>query len=850
MTETASNKDGNRRLRVGYSDGAIREVPVAHKQTILDAAEAHGVPIVSSCKSGVCGTCVARCVSGKYSLQDSIGLSQSEKDSGRILTCQTVLESDCEIAFDYPFDDNAARVVSGIARVTSLKWLSSNVALLTLDASALDGPLDYAPGQYAQLRVPETQAWRSYSFLQANSTGSELQFLIRIIPNGVMSAYLTDQCLADSAIEIRGPKGSFRLRSSNRPIVLLAGGTGISAIMSMAEHLANSDNPSQVKLFYGVNDGDDLVLTEQLERLSQLNPRFEWKAIVQKRTDRWAGPCGFVTDLLQPEDFASGEVDVYLCGPPAMVDAGRKWLAETGLTNANLYYEKFLPSGASKFNQAQAQRSFTVDVEALQTSGAGVAIVAGGSIAGIAAAKVLAGHFTKVIVLEKDHIHHKMEGRNGAAQGWHLHHLVIAGQRQIETIFPGVIDEMVQDGAFKVDMGEQYRIFIAGAWKKAARAGVEIVCAGRPLLEWTLRRRLDAEPSIEYRYESEMLDFVIDPGSGSVVGVIVDCNGSMEMLGCEFLVDAGGKNTPVPRLLERHGFDTPKIDADDINCFYSTMQHRVPPERAWRDRVMMICYPYRPQQLYYAAQYFTDNSRTLLSTTLVGYNCYDPPRNVEEFRAFARRMPTQLIGDELDGLEPASPVHNFRYPTMQRFSYQQVRKYPAGLVSLGDALSSADPVSGVGMTKAFLEVSELRELLGSANFRESATILAYYEKVNGIGDAVWDVIREQTMRYPWIRDRDSKRPRFARLQNWYVDRLMEAMHDSDSLYRIFLSVTHLVSPVSALMKPAVVARVASKWLWSRLRFHRTLIEQHFGPQDYPPRSDQDCRPSKNREAKR
>ena len=103
--------------------------------------------------------------------------------------------------------------------------------------------------------------------------------------------------------------------------------------------------------------------------------------------------------------------------------------------------------------------------------------------------------------------------------------------------------------------------------------------------------------------------------------------------------------------------------------------------------------------------------RTILSTSLVGYNCYRPPRNAEEFREFARLMPSRAIGNELDGLEPCSPVYNFRYPEMRRFRYENMRTLPAGLVAVGDAYCSADPVSGAGMTKALLELDELRRLL-------------------------------------------------------------------------------------------------------------------------------------------
>src|SRR6185503_4560164 len=87
-------------VTVRYSDGAVRSMPVEADQTVLDAAEVHGVPIVSSCQSGICGTCVGRCTQGSYELGNSIGLSAVEKSAGRILNCQTLVKSDCVIELD------------------------------------------------------------------------------------------------------------------------------------------------------------------------------------------------------------------------------------------------------------------------------------------------------------------------------------------------------------------------------------------------------------------------------------------------------------------------------------------------------------------------------------------------------------------------------------------------------------------------------------------------------------------------------------------------------------------------------------------------------------------------------
>ena len=812
-------------VTVRYADGVTRTMQVAPDETILDAAESHGVPIVNECQSGVCGTCVGRCVSGRYSLGHVPGLSTDERDSGRMLSCQTLVESDCTLEFDYPFAGNSAHLVCGIAKIVELERMAPGTMRLVLDISDLDEPLTYKPGQFAQIKVPGTNAWRSYSYLTGSARDGAIEFLIRLQPDGLMSEYLTRRAQPGDTLDFRGSKGGFYLRETTAPVLLVAGGTGLSGILAIAERLAERGHTAPVRLLYGVTDARDLVLCDRIEAIAERLPDFTWEAIVLNPSEGWAGKTGVVTDLLNAEDLRKGRTDLYLCGPAAMVEATRTWLEGQGIYDLDLYFERFVPTGRREGAGEQAQPR--IDLNRIRREGRGVALVIGGSIAGMATAKALRAHYDKVIILEKDDVHRRREGRPGAAQGWHLHHLLIAGQRALDKVFPGVIDDMVEAGAFRVDMGEQYRLQLAGSWKKAAHGGVEIICAGRPIMEWAVRRRIDSEEGIEYRYGHEVVDLVLDTETNAVCGAVSNRDGETEVIAADFVVDASGKNTPVPALLEKHGFDTPEIEEDCINCFYSSMHHKVPAERAWDDKVMMISYAHRPYQTYYAAQFYVDQSRSVLCTSLVGYNCYDPPRNAEEFRAFAQRMPTPLIGEELEGLEPITDVLNFRYPEMRRYHYERAKNLPSGLVALGDSLSSADPVSGAGMTKALLELGELQKTLQSENHASAKLVHRFYRRAAKLEDQVWFVIREQNLRYPWIKDVEKKRPFYFGALNWYVDRVFELLHEDPAMYRLYLSMTHFVSPPTVLMRPDVVAKVLGKWIGTKLAGRPTLIERNF-----------------------
>ncbi|SBS79803.1 Ferredoxin--NAD(+) reductase [uncultured Mycobacterium sp.] len=822
-------------ITVRYSDGTRKTMPVQRDQSILEAAEEHGIAIVNECQSGICGTCVATCASGDYEMGRTEGLSEVERDARKVLTCQTFAKSDCVISLQYPADDNAARLVTGTGVVTAVEHVSPTTALLRVDVSGLD-PLVYLPGQFAQLQVPGTNVWRNYSYAHPADGRTEVEFIVRLLPQGVMSDYLRESAKPGDRIAMRCSKGGFYLRPPVRPVVLVAGGTGLSPILAMA-HSLDGGHRGPVHLVYGVSNVEDLCKLDELEALKRRLPGLEVHTVVSRPSAEWDGPVGRVTDVLDARMFDGGNADVYLCGPAGLVRDTRKWLDDNGIQGTGLYYEKFVASGAPRRRTMPRLDYATIDLADVRSRGRGTAVVVGGSIAGIAAAKVLSETFDKVIVLEKDAPHARREGRPGAAQGWHLHHLLTAGRIELERFFPGIIDDMVREGAFDVDMAAQYRIRLGGSWKKPGTGPIQIVCAGRPLLEWCVRRRLDAEPRISFRYESEVADLVYDRGTDTVIGVAVAGDGDgdeLDVVPAEFVVDASGKNTRFPEFLDRIGVGAPEVEQDIINCFYSTMFHRVPPERQWDDKVMVICYAYRPYEDTYAAQYYTDSSRTILSTSLVAYNCYSPPRTAEEFREFANLMPSAVIGENIDGLEPASPIYNFRYPNMLRLHYEKKRNLPRSLLVVGDAYTSADPVSGLGMTLALKEVREMQLLLAKYGPTHPDLPRRYFRKIAKLADTAWFVIREQNLRFDWLKDVDKKRPFYFGALTWYMDRVMELVHDDPDTYNEFLAVVHLVKPAAALMTPTVAARVIGKWARTKLSGQKTLIARNYENRTIPP----------------
>ena len=280
-----------RRVTVRYSDGTHNTMPVGKDQSILEAAEEHGVAIVSECQSGICGTCVAACAAGEYEMDRTEGLSDVERDARKILTCQTFPTSDCVIDLQYSADDNAALLVTGAGVVTAVESVSPTTVILRVDVSDMGGAPVYKAGQFAQLQVPGTDSWRNYSYAHPADGREELEFIVRLLPEGVMSDYLRDRAAPGDRIALRCSKGSFYLRPVVRPVILVAGGTGLSAILAMAESLdADAEHP--VRLLYGATNVEDLCKLDELESLARRVPGLEVQVIVSHPDEKWDGPVG------------------------------------------------------------------------------------------------------------------------------------------------------------------------------------------------------------------------------------------------------------------------------------------------------------------------------------------------------------------------------------------------------------------------------------------------------------------------------------------------------------------------------------------------------------------------------
>ncbi len=423
------------------------------------------------------------------------------------------------------------------------------------------------------------------------------------------------------------------------------------------------------------------------------------------------------------------------------------------------------------------------------------AIVIGGSVAGLLAARALAGSYEHVTVIDRDAFPRGTDGRRSVPQGRHCHALIARGQEAFESLLPGITEEMIDAGAPTYAPYADARFEVAGHRLARAALGITAVTASRPFIEGHVRRRIRELSNVKLREGCEARGLVATPDRRRVTGVTIRRGEDESALPADLTLAATGRSAQVPAWLEALGYERPAESRLEIDVGYASRPYELP-DGAVADRLTLIGpRPGRPRAFSLFAQ---EEGRWLL--TLAGYGEQRPPTDVEGFETFMEDVaPPDLLRALRDG-EPLGPIVSHGTPANLRRHYERLRRFPDGLLVAGDAICSFNPLYGQGMTVGAVEAEALSENLrrGERGLRRRQLRAA-----SRIVDHAWQMAIEGDLALPEV---GGKRPLSVRLGHTYTERVQANAESDGDMVAAFGRVALMLDRPSRLMSPSVALR--------------------------------------------
>ena len=426
------------------------------------------------------------------------------------------------------------------------------------------------------------------------------------------------------------------------------------------------------------------------------------------------------------------------------------------------------------------------------------AVVLGASVAGLLAARVLADAFERVTILDRDPLDAQLQlqPRRGVPQGQHIHVLMVAGQAVMEELAPGLADDLVAAGANVLDVSREITVHAAGDFIAEGSADLPMYYASRPLIEGLLRARITDYEHIALRPDYQVIDHLADPTGTAVTGVVARSDGEEHRIAAELVVDATGRTSRSTAWREQLGYTSPASESVEVDLAYRSCQLARPPD----DRRAILIMP-SPPRARGAAVAPIEDDRWLV--TVFGMHGDHPPDHLDGLREFAGTLPTPVVADLLEQHEPVTDdVARYRFPASTRRRYDQLEAHPRGLLAVGDAVASFNPIYGQGMSVAALEALALHHTLAEHDDTDLAS--AFYARTGSIVDDAWNISVGGDFQFAETR---GPKPSGTAVVNRYLSRLHRRAHTDAELADAFSRVVVMEQPPRTLFHPRVAWRV-------------------------------------------
>lgn len=426
------------------------------------------------------------------------------------------------------------------------------------------------------------------------------------------------------------------------------------------------------------------------------------------------------------------------------------------------------------------------------------AVVVGASMAGLLAARVFADRATSVTLVDRDDLPQGADARKGVPQGRHAHGLLPSGEAVIRQLCPGLMEELIADGAQRVSTN-------TGRWWQASGYRIHIThpeeatFCSRPFLEAAVRRRILELPNVDLVKGSARHLITAD---GRVKGVAVDTgDGEVKPISADLVVDATGRGSQASRWMESLGYAAPPVATVTIDITYGSRYYRRTPGRL-PDGTWFVTIPEPDESRRIAVAFPVEGDRWIV--TLAGVHGDRPPTEDAGFQAFAESLPTDGIADIIRSEEPLGPIVAHRLPSSQWRHFDRLKHHPAGFLAIGDSICSFNPIYGQGMSSAAQQAMALAACIDRTGIGSPKLWKLFYKKAKKVIANPWAIAAGGDFAFSQT---TGDKPPATNAINRYVRKVVIAAQHDETVARAMFEVQGLLAPPPSLMKPAMMLRV-------------------------------------------
>jgi 2-polyprenyl-6-methoxyphenol hydroxylase-like FAD-dependent oxidoreductase len=435
------------------------------------------------------------------------------------------------------------------------------------------------------------------------------------------------------------------------------------------------------------------------------------------------------------------------------------------------------------------------------------AVVLGAGIAGLLAATALAEKFPHVTLVERDRLPDSPIDRRGAPQGRHLHSLLSRGWQTIDELLPGMLAELVREGATIIDDANMARIYVRNGRHQFNRtdavadpAALVTYLASRPFIEFHIRRRIAALPNVSLLDNHDVGELHSDRSDRITAVTVSDrSTGNIQTLQARLIVDATGRAARTSASVERLGYGTPPQRTFAANGVYYSQRIAIPHQDRFAERIILVL----PEGGVSRGGLIACENDTWTLTIAQQMGKDDsPPTSFDDMRSLADDFLPRHIAPALATAVPLTEVSTYRYPGGVWHRYDLMQRHPQGILAVGDALCCLNPINGQGMTMAALHARALREHLRD---NDSVDPQTFYRSTADLIAPVWAANQPADRAAP----RRSRKALKQSGMRWTRRKFLEAAEHDIVVTERLNRIANLIDPPRRLLEPQLLGRVAA-----------------------------------------